>query len=250
MPEHYFYIRFFELSIIILLEGFLTIEPLAFIYVLSKNLEKHTKIRFRIFGVIFLLCTKLLILISILKLINLEIPIITLMNFPLSIKNLVLLLGGGFLAIKALFELIEMFLEIKITSSNAVTDYAPATLNYQRIIKYIIFVGSIFAIESVLLTINFSKDLNIITCAMILSMVITLSLGSYLLSALKKHYSIRLVFISFIAVAGVFMFFNALGFNFSINLLYILFLFSFALELLKIKLNKLKQKYSIQISSQ
>ena len=88
-----------------LLEIVLGIDNIIFISILTGKLPKHLQPRARTLGLAFAMITRILLLFSLVWLTKLTAPLFTVLATEISIRDLVLIIGGGFLLAKSTMEL-------------------------------------------------------------------------------------------------------------------------------------------------
>src|SRR5438067_13721839 len=90
---------------LLLLEIVLGIDNLVFISILSERLPEHQRNRARLVGLSLALITRLALLASLSWVIGLTAPVLQVFGHEISGRDLILLLGGGFLLVKATYEI-------------------------------------------------------------------------------------------------------------------------------------------------
>jgi len=96
-----------SLATLVILEIVLGIDNLVFIAILANKLPPHQRAKARNLGLGLALLMRLVLLSMISWLITLTDPVLTLGSFDLSVRDIILLVGGVFLLFKATTELHE-----------------------------------------------------------------------------------------------------------------------------------------------
>jgi len=210
------------------LEIVLGVDNILFVSIISARV--HDKYRKRaanlglglalIMRVIFLFIISLIIDSS--NIVVFTIPI----DFPgahMSIKDLVVFLGGAFLIYKSVTEIHD-----KVTGSGIANEEASKRLTWTRAIVQIAMINLVFSLDSIITAIGLAGDnLAIMLVAVIVSMIVMIIITSPLSKFIEKHPTIKILALSFLLMIGVLLIAEA--FEQHINKGYVYFSIAFAL---------------------
>ena len=225
------------------MEIVLGIDNVIFISIISGKLPVDKQAKARLIGLSLALVFRIGLLFTISLIVGMEEPILTLMNFGLSGRDLILLAGGIFLIYKSSSEIIEKFYEdhdeISQLNKNSKMLTVPAA------IVQIVFLDIVFSFDSILTAVGLSRELMIMVAAVIISLFIMLYFSKPISDYVNNHPSIRIMALSFLVMIGVMLVLEGLHFEDLIKKesVYIAMGFALIVELLNMKLRDKEDKY-------
>lgn len=220
------------------LEIILGIDNVIFIALLVQHLEKKQRNKARVMGLSLALIMRVLMLFGATSIMKLTQPLFTAFTFDISGRSLLLILGGLFLVIKSIMELIDLFKpehEEKKSSKAAETKYI-------KIISQIIFIDMILSFDSIITAVGMTNDFPIIVIAVVIAMIIMLVASDPIGRFIYEHPSIKVIALAFIAMVGVMLLFNGFDIYFDKGYLYFSMFFAGLVETINIYLRKIEQK--------
>jgi predicted tellurium resistance membrane protein TerC len=147
-------------------------------------------------------------------------------DFPgadISIKDLIVFLGGVFLIYKSVTEIHD-----KVTGSGIANEAATVTLTWGKAIVQIAMINLVFSLDSIITAIGLAGDnIAIMFVAVVVSMVVMIIITNPLSKFVEKHPTIKILALSFLLMIGVLL--VAESFEQHINKGYIYFSIAFAL---------------------
>lgn len=210
---------------LIFLEMVLGIDNLIFIVILSEKLPRYQRDKARYIGLIialFMRCS----LLSIISWITSFIHPLTINNFfVLSSRDIVLLIGGIFLFLKAFFELYE-HLHGNLKPIKKQKKYS----GFWSIVIQIIILDSIFSLDSIITATGIVNNLFIIMCAITISSLIMFFLSKFIIRIIKLHQNIIILCLSFLLIIGLNLIAESLGCYIPKGYIYAIFGFSICIE--------------------
>ena len=225
------------------MEIVLGIDNVIFISIISGKLPVEKQAKARLIGLSLALVFRIGLLFTISLIVGMEEPILTLMNFGLSGRDLILLAGGIFLIYKSSSEIIEKFYEdhdeISQLNKNSKMLTIPAA------IVQIVLLDIVFSFDSILTAVGLSRELMIMIGAVIISLFIMLYFSKPISDYVNNHPSIRILALSFLVMIGVMLVLEGLHFEDLIKKesVYIAMGFALIVELLNMKLREKEDKY-------
>jgi predicted tellurium resistance membrane protein TerC len=224
-------INFLTLSV---LEIVLGIDNVIFIAILVQPLAVELRNKVRCYGLGLALVLRCGLLFVANHIIHLTDPLFSVYGIAISYKSLLLLVGGLFLILKPIFELVEMFgehhSEVKVEKKST-----------KNIVLQIIFIDLVLSFDSIMTAVGISPDnLAIIIAAVVLSMVIMILFAKPVGDFIYQYPHIKIVALAFIAFVGVFLVIEGLNFSFPKGYLYTALAFSMITETINILLSKKK----------
>jgi predicted tellurium resistance membrane protein TerC len=218
-----------SLSTLALLEIVLGIDNLVIISILSEKLPEHQKSKARKIGLALALIMRILLLTTLAWLSKLSNPLFNAFGLEISIRDLVLMLGGLFLLLKAAKEIYN-YAEAKDIEEQKRSE--PLSTSFPVVIGTIIFFDFIFSFDSVLTAVGLAKQLWIMVTAVILAVIFMLVFVDQVCDFIERNPTIKLLALAFLIMIGVMLIAEGLHFHINRNLIYTIMAFSISTEIL------------------
>ncbi len=217
-----------SLFILIILEIILGIDNIIFISIVLQNIQQKKLVRY--IGLSLALIIRIIFLWHVMWLMKLDINI----AYNISIKDIILWLGGIFLIVKSVQGL------YKDTMQSG--EGEKETIKQTRLLLYaiiqVIFVDIIFSLDSVLVAIAMTKNITIITIAFAVAMLVMVSLSGYSVRFLQQYPRLKTVSLLFIMMIGALLIAEGMDLHIPKGYLYFAFVFSLFNEFLNIIAHK------------
>lgn len=219
-----------------LLEIVLGIDNLIFISILSGKLPKEQQAKARKVGLALALVTRILLLCSLAWVMKLDKPFwrSELLGHAVSLsgKDMILLLGGLFLVFKSTREIHE---KIEGGHEEQVVKKVPS---FNAAIVQILLLDIVFSLDSVITAVGMANQLGVMIAAVVIALGVMLKYAGVVSDFVHQHPTLKMLALSFLLLIGVTL--VAEGTHQHVNKGYIYFAmaFSFAVELLNLKLRK------------
>src|SRR5258708_1206921 len=215
------------------LEIVLGIDNVIFISILAGKLPAGQQAKARQTGLMLALITRILLLCSLAWMVKLTAPFLTLLGFALSGRDLILLGGGLFLIWKSTREIHE-----KLEGMEEHAGPGKVTPKFGAIIGQILLLDIVFSLDSVITAVGMANQLGVMIAAVVIALGVMLRYAGVVSDFVHKHPTLKMHALSFLLLIGVTL--VAEGTHQHVNKGYIYFAmaFSFAVELLNLKLRK------------
>ena len=215
------------------LEIVLGIDNIIFISILAGKLPADQQARARQTGLMLALITRILLLCSLAWMVKLTAPFLTLFGFALSGRDLILLGGGLFLIWKSTREIHE-----KLEGAEEHVGPGKVAPKFGAIIVQILLLDIVFSLDSVITAVGMANQLGVMIAAVVIALGVMLKYAGAVSDFVHKHPTLKMLALSFLLLIGVTL--VAEGTHQHVNKGYIYFAmaFSFAVELLNLKLRK------------
>ena len=190
-----FFLSVLTLSI---LEIILGVDNIVVISILSGKLPKTEQSKGRKLGIMIALVTRLLLLLSIVWLMKLTVPLFTIFQKGISVKDLILLAGGLFLIYKGTKE-IHSLVDNDIHEEKNVA-------NNVTLMSAVIQIGLfdiIFSLDSVITAVGIGHNIMAMVIAIIVAMGVMLLASEKISHFIEKHLSVKMLALSFLLLIGV-----------------------------------------------
>lgn len=186
------------LALLIGLEVVLGVDNVLVISIFVGRLPEHRRQTARIVGLGMAMAARILMLVVVLALARLTTPIVV----NLSIRDMILLIGGLFLLYKAVHE-IHQTVELRDAEPRPGKSTSSA---FASIIAQIVLLDIVFSIDSVITAIGLTQQLWIIVSAVVLSFIGILFFAGPIGDFILNHPALKILALSFLITIGVTIF--------------------------------------------
>ena len=219
------------------LEIVLGVDNVIFIALLVQHLQGRERTKARVIGLALALIMRILMLLGATSIMKLTQPLFVAFTFPISGKSLLLILGGLFLIVKSIMELIELF-----NPEHEAKRLDNRETKYIKIISQIIFIDVILSFDSIITAVGMTNDLAVIIIAIVIAMILMIVASDPIGRFIYANPSIKVVALAFIALVGVMLLLNGFNIYFNKGYLYFSMFFAGIVETINIYLRKNEQK--------
>lgn len=210
---------------LVVLEIVLGIDNLIFIAILADKLPPHQRDKARMIGLSLALLMRLGLLTMVSWLVTLTAPLFSIGAFSFSGRDLILLLGGIFLLVKATTELHER-LEGQNHDHNASKDYA----GFAVVVAQIVVLDAVFSLDAVITAVGMVDELAVMMAAVIISIGMMMWASKPLTRFVNAHPTVVVLCLSFLLMIGLSLTAEGLGFKIPKGYLYAAIGFSIVIE--------------------
>lgn len=214
------------------LEIVLGIDNVVFISIIAGRVEAKYQKRTRRLGLGLALAARLLLLLGVGWLIGLQNPVLTLGQFSLSFRDLILIGGGLFLIWKSVSE-IHAKLEGEEHGHQEVK-----VLTWRRAVIQIMVIDVVFSFDSVLTAVGIVENMWIIVIAIAIALVIMLAFVNTISGFINKHPAMKVLAISFLFMIGTILVIDGLHFHVPKGYMYFSMAFAIIIEIINMKIRK------------
>ena len=223
------------LGTLTILEIVLGIDNIIFLSLVVAKLPKAQQNKARRIGLLAAMGMRLCLLASIAWVIRLTHPLFTLLDHPVSTRDLILLLGGLFLIYKAIKEIHE-------TIEGGGEDMTSNVHSFLGAIVQIMLLDIIFSLDSVITAVGLSDHLFIMAAGVIavgVMMFAARPIGEFV----ARHPSVKMLALSFLILVGFTLILESFGIHVPKGYIYFAMFFSMTVEALNLLRSK-KEKTS------
>ena len=227
-----------------LLEVVLGIDNIIFISILTNKLPKAEQPKARTWGLMLAMLIRILFLFAISYLTKLVEPVFTVMEQPVSGKDLVMLAGGLFLIAKSTSEIHHKTVDSReehMRKNNKLRGFA-------RVIVQIVLLDIVFSLDSILTAIGLAEEIVIMVVAVVISMVIMLIFAGRISAFIQKHPTLQVLALSFLILIGFTLILEVQMFGVHVPKGYIYFavFFSLVVEVLNIRITRKRKMAAVK----
>jgi predicted tellurium resistance membrane protein TerC len=214
------------------LEIVLGIDNIVFISITADRLPKSDQKKARTFGILLALIVRIALLFGVSWIIGLKEPIITVREFDLSFRDLILMIGGLFLLGKSTSE-IHAKLEGEEEESHEVK-----VLSLQGAIIQIVLLDVVFSLDSILTAVGLVDEILIIIIAICVSLGVMLAFATKISKFINQHPAMKLLAVSFLMMIGLVLVVEGLHVHVPKGYIYFSMAFALGIEILNMKIRK------------
>jgi CBS domain containing-hemolysin-like protein len=210
---------------LVVLEIVLGIDNLIFIAILAEKLPPHQRDKARIIGLSLAMLMRLGLLSIVAWIVTLTAPLVNVLGFDFSGRDLILLGGGLFLLFKATSELHERIEGVSHSGGNG-----KAYASFFVVVTQIVVLDAVFSLDAVLTAVGMVEHLPVMMAAVIISMSIMLFASKPLTRFVNVHPTVVVLCLSFLLMIGLTLVAEGLGFHLPKGYLYAAIGFSILIE--------------------
>ena len=214
------------------LEIVLGIDNIVFISITADRLPKADQKKARTVGILLALIVRIALLFGVSWIIGLKEPIITVREFDLSFRDLILMIGGLFLLGKSTSE-IHAKLEGQKEESHEVK-----VLSLQGAIIQIVLLDVVFSLDSILTAVGLVDEILIIIIAICVSLGVMLAFATKISNFINQHPAMKLLAVSFLMMIGLVLVVEGLHVHVPKGYIYFSMAFALGIEILNMKIRK------------
>ena len=211
------------------MEVVLGIDNIVFISVLVSRLPKEQADRARKLGLALALVFRILLLLVLSWIIQLQEPLFTLFDHGFSWKDLILIAGGGFLIYKATHEMHAAIEEPHETDLSKAANAA-----FSAIIAQIIVIDMVFSIDSIITAVGMADHVEVMIAAVIVAVGVMFVASGPIANFVSKHPTTKMLALAFLLLIGVSLAADGLGFHIPKGYIYSAMAFSVLVEAINI----------------
>lgn len=223
------------------IEIILGIDNLVFIAIVSNRLPESKQQSARSIGLSLALLGRILLLMTISWVMHLNAPLIHIFSNAFSGKDIFMFFGGGFLLVKATWEIHHEFEPDDVSEQKI---RYKKHLGYLAAIAQIIIFDIIFSLDSIFTAVGLTNQLWIMMIAIIIAIIIMIFASKPLSAFIHRHPSIKMLALSFLLLIGTVLVADAFGYAIPRGYIYFSISFSLFLESLNMLRAQRKKRVS------
>jgi predicted tellurium resistance membrane protein TerC len=219
------------------MEIVLGIDNIVFISVLVSRLPREQAEFARKLGIGLALVFRIILLLLISVIVQLQDPVISIWGADLSWKDIILIAGGGFLIYKATH---EMHAAIEEPHEADLAEKAKATL--QAIILQIVVIDMVFSIDSIITAVGMvpADQVIVMVAAVLVAVAVMFFASGPIAKFVADHPTTKMLALAFLLLIGVSLVADGLGFHIPKGYIYSAMAFSVLVEAFNIVVKQRK----------
>ena len=224
------YIALLTLTIIEIILG---IDNIIFISIVTNKVKKESRNKARITGLLLALVLRIVMLFGLTWFIGLTKPIF----YEFSIKDLILLLGGGFLIFKSVIEISH-----KINGNFDEKIETTESVSMKSIIWQIVAIDFVFSVDSILTAIGLTEVLLLMVIAVVISILFMIFYASKISDIIDRYPSLEILALCFLILIGFTLILEAAHIDIPKGFIYFSLFFTLGVELINIRFRRVSLK--------
>ncbi|MBI5462597.1 MAG: TerC family protein [Gammaproteobacteria bacterium] len=216
-----------------LLEIVLGIDNIIFISILTGKLPLQQQPRARTLGLAFAMITRIMLLYSLVWLTRLTAPLFTVLAMEISIRDLVLIVGGAFLLAKSTMEL-----HSSLEGPEQPTSKAAAAQAFAMVIVQIAIIDIVFSLDSVITAVGMAQHLEVMALAIVIAVFFMMGFAGMVSRFVDTHPTLKVLALSFLLIVGMALIADGLDFHIPKGYIYFAMAFSIFVESLNIRMRR------------
>lgn len=220
------------LATLTVLEVVLGVDNVIFISILSGKLPKHQQRKARRVGLLAAMLMRLLLLWFIAWIVGLTAPLVEVLGWTLSGRDVILIGGGLFLLGKATVEIHDKLEgEEGHGASRVVSTFA-------AVIVQVMLLDIVFSLDSVITAVGMAEELWVMVTAVVLAVIVMLAAAEPISAFVEGHPTVKILALSFLLLIGVSLVADGLGQNIPKGYIYFAMGFSVFVEVVNIRVRR------------
>ncbi|HEY0861437.1 TerC family protein [Pseudoxanthomonas sp. F37] len=183
------------------IEIVLGIDNLVFISIAVSKLPPHQREVARKFGIAVACITRIMLLLTLAWLAGLTTDLFTLFGQGISVRDLVLILGGVFLLVKGTKEILEL---VKGEPDSEDVHTRPAA-SFAGVIAQIAVIDIVFSLDSVIAAVGMANHTPVMVAAILLAVAVMLLAARPLGQFIDNNPTIKMLALAFIVAVGAYL---------------------------------------------
>jgi predicted tellurium resistance membrane protein TerC len=212
------------------LEIVLGVDNLVFISIAVSKLPHAQRSRARRFGIALACVSRILLLVSLAYLARMQRDLFSLFGMGISIRDLVLILGGVFLLVKGTMEIRDL-----VAGEDEAEDIEtkPANALFSVILQ-IAIIDIVFSLDSVITAVGMVSQIPVMVAAILVSVALMLFAANALGNFIDRNPTIKMLALAFIVLVGVVLIADGFSVHIPRGYVYVAMAFSAIVESLNL----------------
>lgn len=228
-----------------LLEIVLGIDNVVFITILVGRLPKEQQAKARNIGLGLAMGSRIALLLAISWVMGLTAELFSVLGHGISGRDLILIVGGGFLLAKSTLEIHNSLEGEEHGGGNK------AQVSFFSVIVQIAIIDVVFSLDSVITAVGLAEHIPVMVAAIIVSVLVMMAAAGAIGRFVEAHPTVKMLALSFLTLIGVMLIAEGLDFHIPKGYIYFAMAFSIAVEMLNMKIrNRRKQTEPVKLRRQ
>ena len=226
------------------LEVVLGIDNVIFLSILVGKLPDEQRAKARRIGLFLAMFMRIALLLALSWVMKLTTPLFSILEREVSGRDLILLSGGLFLIAKATWEIHD-----KLEGGAHEAGGKKAGAAFAAIIAQIVVLDIVFSLDSVITAVGMASEVAIMIVAVVVAVGVMLVFARSIGDFVERHPTIKMLALSFLIMIGVMLVAEGFGKHIEKGYVYFAMAFSLLVELLNLRLRKVRQPVELHHST-
>ena len=178
---------------------------------------------------------RILLLLSITWIIGLTKPVLTVADFELSWRDIILVAGGIFLLVKSTLEIHH---KVEGQEEEKMGKKSKNTISFSSAIVQIVLLDIVFSFDSILTAVGLTDQVILMIIAVIISIIVMMIFAKPVGEFVNEHPTIQILALSFLILIGVMLIVEGAHYHVPKGYIYFAVFFSLAIEMLNMRYRK------------
>ena len=210
-----------------IIEIVLGVDNVIFISVASSRLPANQRRQARLIGLGIGMFLRIALLFAISWIVSLTEPLLTIFDFDLSWRDLILIGGGLFLIWKSTD---EVFNELERKHESTRTRHS----SFAAVIAQIMVLDVVFSLDSVITAVGIAEHIEVMVAAIILAVGVMMFFAEGMSAFVERHPSAKMLALAMLTMVGFALTADGLHFHVDREYMYVAMLFAGAVEALNL----------------
>jgi len=206
-----------------------------------QRLPAEQRDRGRSVGLGLAMLMRILLLLTISWIIGLTQPLFTVADHPVSVRDLILIVGGLFLIWKATTEIHEA---LEGEAGHAV---AGGTARFGAVLVQIVLLDIVFSLDSVLTAVGMADDVAVMVAAVVIAVGVMLFASGPISRFVHAHPTVKMLALSFLLLIGVTLIADGAGVHVPKDYVYAAMGFSVFVEALNLTARRRRRSAAVEL---
>jgi len=229
------------LTTLTILEIVLGVDNIIFLSVIAARLPEETRAKARRLGLLLAMILRVLLLLTITWIMGMTRPLFTLMDDPVTVRDLILVAGGLFLLFKSTIEIHAQLEGPEVDGEHRIA------VSFMGVLAQIAVVDLVFSLDSVITAIGMVQQVEIMIAAVVISIGVMMLAAAPVGDFVDRHPTIKMLALSFLILIGVALMADGLGFHIPKGYIYFAMFFSFSVEMLNLRMRRKQKAAPVQL---
>jgi predicted tellurium resistance membrane protein TerC len=220
------------------LEIVLGVDNIIFISILVGRLPPDKRDLARRLGLSLAMGSRILLLLSLAWIMRLTEPLFTVLNQEISGRDLILIGGGLFLLWKSVHEIHASLEGEEAAAAGGDAAAAAARVSFAGVLVQIAIIDIVFSLDSVITAVGLADDVMVMVVAIVAAVGVMMFAAKPIGEFVDAHPTIKILALAFLVLVGVTLIGEGFGTHVPKGYIYFAMAFSFAVEMINIRLRK------------
>ncbi|MSO72094.1 MAG: TerC family protein [Rhodospirillaceae bacterium] len=206
------------------LEIVLGIDNLVFLAIISNRLPAHQRALAQRIGLMAALGLRVGLLLTLTWITQATTPVMTISNYPISWRDLILGVGGLYLMYKGVKEIHEA-----VEGGDGKHGAKPPS-SFASVITQIMILDLVFSLDSIITAVGMTNNRPVMIAAIVISILVMMFAAGAVSGFINKHPTVKMLALSFLILVGTALVADAAHFHIPRGYLYFAIAFAIVLE--------------------